>query len=76
MIQNCSTCTRRKKHQGMDDGGGDFWECLALPVLPAFVGYSVRRFDPPLVNLNSFKPEHPCHDYQQAKACPLWEGPR
>jgi len=73
---NCTTCKLREKVHGFDDQGGDFWLCLAVPLVPAFTGTFLRgpRGKSAFVNLNSFVPEHPCHDYQLAKECPLWEA--
>ncbi len=50
--------------------------CRAVPRLPAFTGGYLAGFqgDAQLVNLRSFDDDHPCHEYQRAKSCPLWEG--
>lgn len=72
---NCPTCANKVKARGFDDnpnGRGDFWRCTAEPIVPAFTGDYVRRFDPPLVNLGAFQPGHPCFEYQFARDCPLY----
>lgn len=72
--RNCVSCSNREKHHGMDTERGDFWRCMAVPIFPAFDGSYARRFDPPLVNLRSFDADHPCHEYQRSKSCPLWSA--
>ena len=68
----CPTCANRMKQRGMDDGGGDFWRCTAVPRVPAFTGQWVRGGEQQLVNLRSFSEDHPCYEYQRAKSCSLY----
>jgi hypothetical protein len=73
--RNCPTCCNRIKVDGFDgnpNGLGDFWRCTAVPLVPAFTGQFLYGGDQQLVNLGSFKPGHPCAEYQNAKSCPLW----
>lgn len=74
MSRNCPTCRLREKVEGMDGNGGDFWRCLAEPLVPAFTGQFLHGGRQQLVNLASFNDGHPCAAYQRAKQCPLWQA--
>jgi hypothetical protein len=76
-LPTCPNCALREKADPatFDSAGGDFWWCVAKPVLPVFVGPLVTirqgRIGMP-INLKTFDPASGKNANE--KACPLFRA--
>lgn len=73
----CPNCALREKADpAMWDGnGGEFWWCVAQPIVPEFSGVTIRhgtseRYGP--VNLRLFDEGTTYHDGLTRRSCPLF----
>jgi hypothetical protein len=78
IARSCPNCSLRAKADPYtwDTNDGDFWWCLAQPVLPEFAGVTVRydlteHYGP--INLKLFEEGTTYHAGLAARSCPLFE---
>lgn len=77
-LRTCPNCRLVEKAIGFDGAGGDFWWCLAKPVMPEFCGVFYggmkgQHTGMP-INLALFDPASTYADRLNSRECPLFEA--
>jgi len=72
MGRNCLTCSKKVRLPNMpNENGGDFYRCTAMIIVPPFGMHYALSNVQRMVNVEMFRPDHPCHEWATKQDCPL-----